>query len=1084
MNQSIKTIKLLSLIVIIGLANSVTPSFGQTNDIVKEIVSSMKLRAIGPAVMGGRISHIEVDPKNKSIWYIAAGSGGVWKTTNAGVTFEPIFDEQKSYSIGTIAIDPNDTNIIWVGTGENISGRHVAWGDGIYKSTNAGRTWTNMGLERSEHIGRILIDPRDSNILFVAAEGPLWSSGGDRGVYKSIDGGKSWDAVLTVDENTGVTDIEFQPGNPDQLYAATYQRRRHVWGLMAGGPGSGIHKSTDNGETWQIITAGLPKSDKGKIGLAVTPADPNIVYATIEANDHDKGFYRSIDGGGSFDKRNDYISGGTGPHYYMEIEASPTNPDVVYQMDVWINVTRDGGTTFSQLESGASKHSDNHAMWIAPENSNHMIVGSDGGLYESFDDGAYFRHFPNLPLSQFYKVAMDNAEPFYNILGGAQDLGTLSGPSRTLTIEGVRNQDWYVPTGADGYGVAFDPDDETIQYMEFQQGVMFRLDKKTQETTSIKPQPSPNDPPERWNWDVPIVTSAHVKGRLYTGSQRVWRSDDRGNSWQPISGDLTRNMNRYTLGYEGRVRPLSDLHDNGAMSKYSTLSTVVESPVDGLVLYSGSDDGLINVSSDGGTVWTLAASLPNVPKDAFINDLEASQHDANAVFALADAHKNGDFKPYIFKSINKGRSWQSIAGDLPDGVIVWAIAEDHLNANLLFIGAENGIYVTINGGKNWNKLGGSPTIAFRDVKLHRRDNDVVGASFGRGFYILDDYNALRQLASNTLKNSVLPVRDAWWYIPNTPMQARGMPTLGSDSYRAKNPEFGAIIDLHMTNMPKTSKDVRLENETPLIEQGKDVPFPGYDVLHTEADETLPRLMVQISDTDGTPLRLIKTPTKNGLHRVAWDLRLPAPDAIDLREGGFRSPFSSIPEGPLVAPGRYQAQLVLLNGDTINTLGDVQPFNVKSVLNGPLGTDYALTVKFHQQTSEARRWANLMREKINRAEDLLRHMKVAAIEAPRVNPTVYARLDVLSVSINALNTDLNGDRIRRDLNEPTLPSILNHLSNASNAASTREAPTQTQRSEFELAQAGLKSAEQRLSDLLVDLTALENELELAGAPSWR
>ncbi|MEQ9169254.1 MAG: glycosyl hydrolase, partial [Fulvivirga sp.] len=432
-------------------------SNAQTSNRLTETAKGLKLRSIGPAVMGGRIADIAVNPEDNSTWFVAVGSGGLWKTTNSGITWTPVFDAQSSYSIGTVTIDPNNPKIVWVGTGENVSGRHVGWGDGVYKSTDGGSTWKNMGLKKSEHIGKILIDPRNSNVAFVAAEGPLWSSGGERGLYKTKDGGKTWQRTLQIDENTGVTDIEFDPSDPNTLYAAAYQRRRHTWSLLAGGPKSGIYKSTDNGDTWKQVTTGLPKADIGKIGLAVTEADPQLVYATIESDNKNKGFYRSTDKGESWTKQNSYTSGGTGPHYYQEIEASPQNPDLVYQMDVFLHVTRDGGKHFNYLGTGREKHSDNHALWIDPKNGNHLIAGTDGGLYESYDEGTTWRHFPNLPISQFYKLSLDNFEPFYNVVAGAQDLGTLIGPSRTMNVEGVRNQDWYVPLGADGYEVAFDP---------------------------------------------------------------------------------------------------------------------------------------------------------------------------------------------------------------------------------------------------------------------------------------------------------------------------------------------------------------------------------------------------------------------------------------------------------------------------------------------------------------------------------------------------------------------------------------------------------------------------------------------------
>ena len=743
LNLRKSTVLVLSMLCLFSLSNL----SAQSSDVasMQKAANGLKLRNIGPAVMGGRIADIAVNPHNKSNWFIAVGSGGVWKTDNSGITWKPVFDNESSYSIGTITIDPNTPSTVWVGTGENVSGRHVGWGDGVYKSTNAGATWQNMGLEKSEHIGRILVDPRNSDVVFVAAEGPLWSSGDERGLYKSTDGGKTWSAPLLIDENTGVTDMEFDPSNPDVIYAAAYQRRRKTWSLLSGGPKSGIYKSTDNGDTWKQITTGLPGADKGKIGLAVTPANPDLVYATIESDNRNKGFYKSTDKGESWTKQNSYTSGGTGPHYYQEIEVSPQNPDLIYQMDVFIQVTRDGGKSFNVLGNGREKHSDNHALWIDPDNGNHLIAGTDGGLYETYDEGTTWRQFPNLPIAQFYKIALDNAEPFYNVVAGAQDLGTLLGPTRTTNTEGVRNQDWYVPLGADGYDAAFDPEDPNTVYMEIQGGELNRLDRKTQEVIKIKPSPAPGDAPERFNWDAPIVVSPHDNKTLFFGSQRVWKSEDRGDSWTAISKDLTTNTNRYTLEMMDRVQSVDALYDNGAMSKYATLTGISESPVTEGLLYTGSDDGLIHVSEDGGQNWKKAGNLPKVPERSFINDVEASQHDANTVFAIADGHKLGDYNTYLFMSKNKGKSWQSIAGDLPAETIVWSIKQDHEDENLLFLGAEYGIYFSPNMGVNWIKLGnGVPTIAFRDIELHPRDNDLVGGTFGRGIYVLDDYSPLRE----------------------------------------------------------------------------------------------------------------------------------------------------------------------------------------------------------------------------------------------------------------------------------------------------------------------------------------------------
>ncbi|MEM9328142.1 MAG: glycosyl hydrolase, partial [Bacteroidota bacterium] len=1013
-----------TLLLIVFICTQATLWAQSDSKALSDAVQQLKFRSIGPALMGGRIADIAVSQADPNTWYVAVGSGGLWKTTNRGITWQPVFDKQPSYSIGAVAIDPSNASVVWVGTGENVSGRHVGWGSGLYLSLDAGATWEATGLATSEHIGKILIDPRNSDIVYVAAEGPLWSAGGDRGLYKTVDRGQTWEKVLTIDENTGVTDVEFDPSNPDVLYAAAYQRRRHTWSLLGGGPMSGIYKSTDAGASWRQIKTGLPSGDMGKIGLAVTVANPNLVYATIEANDEQKGFYRSLDKGESWEKRNSYISGGTGPHYYQEIEASPIDQDLVYQMDVFLHVTRDGGETFDYLGTGRAKHSDNHALWIDPHDREHLLAGTDAGLYETFDEGITWRHFPNLPVSQFYKMALDNASPFYNISGGAQDLGTLIGPSRTMNIEGIRNQDWYVPLGADGYDTQFDPTDPNIVYMEIQQGELHRLDRRNEEVLHIKPQAGPNDPPERWNWDSPVLISPHNPNRLYFGSQRVWRSDDRGDSWSAISEDLTTNTNRYELALMGRVWSTDDLYDNGAMSKYATLTNISESPlVEGLI-YTGSDDGLVHVSENAGDNWQPVTPT-GIPERSFINDIEASSHVEDRVYAIVDAHKFGDYRPLLYVSENRGNSWRSIAGNLPATTIVWILKEDPMDPNLLFIGTEYGIYFSPDRGNQWIRLnGGVPTIPFRDIELHPRDNDLVGASFGRGFYVLDDYSPLRDL-SRAIKektNILFTVRDAWWYIPSEPMQAKGSPTLGSDSFVAENPPYGALLTYYLTDVPQSRKEKRKASEKSLREEGKNTPFPGWDQLEDELNTPEPQALLLIRDKDEQPVRWLKSEAKEGLNRVSWDLRFAPPHPINLSTPGFTPPWAGSPQGPLVQPGTYSAQLYLYYQGRLEAQGSPQSFEVKPVPNLSQGTEAEQVSIFQRQTSELYRQISVSDRRMGEASERIRYLKAALTETAAATPELFAQLDTLSTQLAALRGTLNGDRARAQLNESSTPSI--------------------------------------------------------------
>jgi photosystem II stability/assembly factor-like uncharacterized protein len=1063
-----------------------------------EAASALKLRGIGPAAMGGRIADIAVHPNDPRTWYVGVGSGGVWKTTNAGVTFEPVFDDQPSYSIGEVTIDPTDPEVVWVGTGENVSGRHVGWGDGVYRSRDGGRSWQRMGLPDSEHIGRILVDPRDGNTVLVAAEGPLWSAGGDRGVYRTTDGGETWSQVLAIDENTGATDLEFDPSNPDVVYAATYQRRRHIWGFLAGGPGSGLYKSTDNGATWRELTRGLPSGDMGKIGLAVTPADPAVVFATIEADDDERGFYRSLDRGESWEKRSAYISGGTGPHYYQEIEASPIDRDVVWQMDVFFQVSRDGGATWSYGESGHEKHSDNHALWIDPSDPRHMLAGSDAGLYESFDEGARWRHFPNLPIAQFYKVALNDRAPFYDVLGGAQDLGTVHGPSRTMNTDGIRNQDWYVPLGADGYGVAFAPDDPELMYLMWQEGRLHRKDRRNEEGVTIRPMPAAGDPPERWNWDSPLLVSPHDPDRVYYGSQRLWRSDDRGDSWTAISGDLTLGANRYERPYMGRVWSVDALHDNSAMSKYATTTAITESPVEADVLAVGTDDGLVQVSQDGGARWTRAAAMPDLPELSFINDVEASLFDARTLFAVADAHKIGDYAPYVYRSDDLGRSWRSIAGDLPHGTIAWAIAQDHVDPDLLFLGTERGLYWTPDAGRHWHQLAGAPTIPFRDVKIQRERGDVVGATFGRGFYVLDDYAPLRQLteggrgpsgssgsdaAGADPRGVLFPIRDAWWFVPHQVAQATGRPTYGSDDFTAPNPPHGALITYWLDGAPTTDRDARRAEEEELRRQGHDVPFPGFDRLRAELVDGEPKGLILIADPEGRPVRTLDAPLRDGLHRVGWDMRHPSPETVEVEDGGgFRPPWATEPRGPLAAPGRYNATLVVVDGDLVHRVGEPQAFDLVPVPDVPGIEDFDAIAAEQHRTAELRRRVAAAGQEIQLAQRFLRGARAALGATPRAEPALYARVDDASASLAALRQRLYGDPARGRLDESDTPAIAARVSEAMAQWETRQPMTATQRRQVEIATARLEGLVRDVDAFVEQVLApIEAALSAAGAP---
>ena len=1094
------TLRLRPLVPLFLLLLAAVPAAADDR-LTAETFRGLELRNIGPALMSGRIADLAVHPGEPSTWYVAAGSGGVWKTVNAGATWTPVFDDQKSYSIGCVTLDPKAPEVVWVGTGENVSGRHVGYGDGVYKSLDGGKSWTNVGLGKSEHVAKILVDPRDSDVVYVAAEGPLWSSGGERGVYKSTDGGASWTAVLTLDDDAGVTDLEMDPDDPDVLYAAAYQRRRHVWAFLAGGPRSGVYKSVDGGASWRRLENGLPKGDVGKIGLAVSPVDPRLVYATIEAGEDEKGFYRSEDRGGSWEKRSDYTSGGTGGHYYQEIYASPHQADRVYQMDVWIQVTQDGGKTFSQLPEN-TKHSDSHALAFDPDDPDRLLVGSDGGLYETFDHGASWRFHANLPLTQFYKLALDNDVPFYNVVGGTQDNGTQLGPSRTANGHGVMNSDWVVAVSADGYACAIDPEDPNTVYGEWQGGGLTRYDKATGQRLDVKAQPGPDEPPERWNWDAPVLVSPHSHTRLYHGSQRLWRSDDRGDSWRTVSGDLTRGLSRYELEIFGRVWSVDALYDNYAMSVYATTTAVSESPlVEGLI-YVGTDDGLVQVTEDGGASWRRQDRFPGVPEMSFVNDVRASAHDADTVYAVLDAHQAGDYSPYVLRSTDRGHTWTSIAGDpagtgIPARHLVWSLVEDPVAKDLLFAGTEYGIFFTLDGGRRWIRLeGGVPTIAFRDLEIQEREGDLVGASFGRGFFILDDVSPLRHVSAELLAGeaALFPVRTAKLYVPSMPLDLPGKAFQGDAFYLGANPPFGAVFTYYLRDELRTSKAKRRAEEKAIREEGGDVPFPGWERLKAEEREDEPAIVLTVTAQDGPfggdrggkhghVVRRVTGPATKGIHRVAWDLRYPPPYPTRLEPWTAGAPWDEPPIGPLAPPGRYTVELARLADGELTALAEAQTFAVVPLAGTGDAAEWQAISAFQRRTADLLRRATGVAEAAEEAAERLEHLDKALLASPAPSVELLAQARALDLRLRDLRERLTGDPTRGRFAEPAAPSILGRLSGVAwGHWSTTHGPTRTHRDSLAVAEEQFERTSEALRELIeTDLPRLEAAAEEAGAP---
>jgi len=1053
--------------------------------------SGLEFRSIGPAFTAGRIADIVIDPRNQSTWYVGVGSGGVWKTRNRGTTWEPIFDDEESYSIGCVTIDPNNPNTIWVGTGENVSGRHAGYGDGVYRSRDGGQNWEKMGLEGSERIGMIRIDPRDSNTIFVAAQGPLWSGGGERGLFKSTDGGKSWRKVLgdglgnteIDDQYTGVSEVHMDPRNPDVMYAVSWQRIRNVAVLMDGGPGTGIHKSEDGGETWRELTEGLPEENLGKTGLAISPQDPDVVYATIELANREGGFWRSADGGETWKKRNEYLSSGTGPHYYQELFASPHQFDRVYQMDVQMHVTEDGGETFTNLEH-ETKHSDHHAMAFDPEDENYLLVGVDGGIYESYDLGESWRFVNNMPITQYYKVAVDYDEPFYNVYGGTQDNNSHGGPSRTDNNVGIRNSDWFITLFGDGHQSAVDPDNPDIVYAQWQQGNLTRFDRKTGESVYIKPQAAAGDPPERYNWDSPILISPHKSSTLYFGTQRVWKSDDYGDSWVAISGDLTRNEERTRQPLMGRTWSFDSPWDLYAMSSFNTITSLSESPlVDGLV-YVGTDDGIIQVTEDNGQNWRRIDKLPGVPSRFFVNDIKADLHNPDAVYVVVDDHKSGDFSPYVLKSENRGKSWKSIAGNLPERHVLWRIVQDHEKPGLMFVGTEFGVFFTVNGGGEWTKLkGGAPNIPFRDLVIQTRENDLVGATFGRSFYVLDDYSPLRDVDAGMLKNeSVLfPVRKTHWYVPRRPLGCSEAGCAGSQGdgyFIAPNPAFGATFTYYLPEMIQTSQEARREAEKEREKENQDVEFASWDTVLEEQREDEPAIVFTVTNRNGSVVRQIEGPVEAGFHRVSWDLRYPALEAWAPEEERWFEPA-----GVLVVPGTFSVSMHKRVDGVLSDLGQRQSFDVVSIREPTLpGSTQEQRVVFETQIDELVRASDGTVKAIDEIVLEIDAVK-EVLERSTADASLYEIANAIQQGLTIERDRLYGNETRsnfKDLDEVPLSERIMHARFM--PGTNAYGPTPEQRESLQIGRELYDDVRQQLTELVdVGYKGLKDALDEARVP---
>lgn len=1058
--------------------------------------TGFRLRAVGPALMSGRVNNIAVHPFDKQTWYIGVASGGVWKTTNAGITFTPVWQNEGSYSVGAVVIDPKNPGTIWVGSGEGNNQRSVGYGDGIYRSDDAGRTWRNLGLKTSEHINRIVIDPRDSNVVFVAAYGPLWTAGGERGLYKTTDGGRSWTKALEISENTGVSDVAIDPANPDVMLAVAHQRRRHTWTLIHGGPESGLHKSTDGGKTWRKIREGLPGGDVGRIVIAFSPARKGLVYAKVEPATGGVALYASLDSGDSWERRG---PANAQPMYYENIHPDPKNPERVYLPTVQTQVSDDGGRTFRGVGE-RSKHVDNHVVWIDPDNTDHLLEGCDGGLYESWDRGRLWRHFSNLSVTQFYNVDVDNALPIYNIFGGTQDNSTLGGPSRSRSPQGSTNNDWFIVTGGDGFVARVDPTDTNIVYAESQYGGVVRLDRRTSERVSIKPVEGKGEPPLRFNWESPFIISPHNASRLYFGANKLFRSDDRGNTWRAISPDLTRQTDRNLLPVMGKVWPPEAIAQHQSTATWGNISTLAESRKREGLLYVGTDDGLIQFSYDGGSTWRKSENPPGLPDykqyGVYVQRIFAGKNDENVVYAIYENSKNGDFKPYVYKSENKGATWTSIAGDLPAGPAL-SFAEDHVNPNLLFVGTEFGLYFTADGGKKWIRMRSNlPTIAVRDLAIQERENDLVLATFGRGFYVLDNYSPLRAVNAEVFQRDahIFASKPAMLSVPET---GRGRGSQGEQLWMGENLPEGAIITYWLKEAARTRRQER-QDAFRAAEQKKETPkYPTQAELTAEADEEAPQTLMTITDASGKVVRRLAVTGTRGIHRYNWNLRgVPTTTgggggfggggggggggATDDDDDDGPAIQGGTGGGAFVPPGTYKVSLQRRVGGVLTTLGTEQTLSVvadPAAAIPPAARTAA--ADYQDKVAKLQRSFTGALEQANNMRTRTQAIRRALIDSPADLKMLdeAARFDQ---RVLAVLRKLRGDETLRGLESGSPSSIQSRVNSAvAGSRGLTGAPTGTQQLNYTIAFDELAAEIVKVRALEPEIKKFEQQMEAAG-----
>lgn len=1049
----------------------------QTDSVKNVSLSGLAFRSIGPAVTGGRVVALAVNPFDHNEYFVGSGHGSLWKTENNGVTFTPVFDHEKSYAIGAITMDPSNPNVVWVGTGENNNQSNVIYGDGVYKSEDGGKNWKNMGLKNSDHIGGIVVDPNNPNTVYVAAYGSLRNAGGDRGIFKTTDGGKTWKNVLFVNKYTGCFEVHMDPRNSNILYAVAHQRMRKLYTGIRGGPESGIYRSTDSGATWNKMTTGLPSGDLGRIGMDISPVNPDVLFAIVEA-EKEGGIYKSTDRGVSWKKENSYVS--TYPFYFQKIFCDPKDIDRIYSMDVYMRLSIDGGKTWKKLGED-KKHPDNHVLWIDPHDNKHMIDGCDGGVYDTYDQGVTWEFKSNIPIAEIYKVTTDNDIPFYNVYAGAQDNNSFGGPSRTINTSGITNRDWFFTTSGDGFQSQADWKDPNTIYAESQNGGLVRYDKKTGEQLFIKPYDF-NDTGYRFDWDAALLISQFDHERLYFGANKLFRTNNRGNTWEAISPDLTRGVPTEMQKLMERSWSINELAGKSSMGQ---LSAIAESPLDENLLFTGSGDGLIHYTTDGGKTWNKSAT-PGLPEYARISQIIASHFDKKVAYAACQNFIDGDYKPYMYKTTDGGKSWSLFNGNLPEKGSTYTIAEDDVDKDLLFAGTQSGVFFTIDGGKEWIPLkNGIPTECVMSLVIQRREHDLVVSTFGRGIYILDDYTPLRQLSKETIAKEahIFPIKDAQMYIEANPFGFRGVAFQGAGFYVAKNPEVGAVFTWYLKNDIKSLKDQRIEAEKAKQKKGEDINYPSYNTQLAEQEEPKAYLLFTITDDNGNVIRKIKTDAKKGVNRITWDFRYDPFTAVSLTPFDNSIPWNDPERGYMVVPGKYKVSLSKFADGKFTELVAPQAFVCKSLNDAAMPEQDRLTLdKFNKKVAALTRavsGADAYRKTLN---DKLAFLKEAFIAGPKVAGSVYDSIVSVEKDLNDFNRKLNGDGLIAQYEGAAPTSLKSRIDLITSSLwTTTSAPTTTFIQSYESAAGQFGGLLNALKIIDNKIKTIEMQLDKSGAP---